>query len=161
MTAQISEQLHYKGQELALCAEPLGYYLKTVRKDFELEATSTALWRGYVGTWTIEKGHLYLVKLHGFRSTSAGSIEISLGDLFPDFPDGVFAHWYSGEARCPMGGLLEYVHGGYASTYERDLFLRFDKGRLISERIVENGLADPNASQGYQVGASTTFGGQV
>lgn len=158
MTAQFSERLHYRGEELALCSEPLGYYLKTVRKDFALEAPSTALWRGYVGTWTIENKHLYLVKLKGHKATPVGTIDIGLGDLFPDFPDGVFAHWYSGELRCPMGGLLEYVHGGYASTYEKDLFLRFEKGILISERIVDNGLADPNASQGYRVGASLTLG---
>ena len=158
MTAQVSEQLHYKGEELSLCAEPLGYYLKTVRQDFELEAPSTALWRGYVGTWTIENKHLYLVKLLGYKATPEGTVEIGLGDLFPDFPDGVFAHWYTGEMRCPMGGLLEYVHGGYASTYEKDLFLRFEKGILISERIVNNGLADPNSTQGYRVGASLTLG---
>ena len=158
MTAQFSERLHYRGEELALCSEPLGYYLKTVRKDFQLEAPSTALWRGYVGTWTIENKHLYLVKLQGYKATPAGTVEIGLGDLFADFPDGVFAHWYSGELRCPMGGLLEYVHGGYASTYEKDLFLRFEKGILISERIVDNGFADPNASQGYRLGASLTLG---
>ncbi len=158
MTAQFSEQLHYKGEELSLCSEPLGYYLKTDRQDFELEAPSTALWRGYVGTWTIENKHLYLVKLLGYKATPAGTVEIDLGDLFPDFPDGVFAHWYTGELRCPMGGLLEYVHGGYASTYEKDLFLRFEKGILISERIVDNGVADPNSTKGYRVGASLTLG---
>ncbi len=158
MTAQFSEQLHYKGEELSLCSEPLGYYLKTVRQDFELEAPSTALWRGYVGTWNIENKHLYLVKLLGYKATPAGTVEIDLGDLFPDFPDGVFAHWYTGELRCPMGGLLEYVHGGYASTYEKDLFLRFEKGILISERIVDNGVADPNSTKGYRVGASLTLG---
>ncbi len=57
-----------------------------------------------------------------------------------------------------MGGLLEYVHGGYASTYEKDLFLRFERGILISERIVDNGLADPNSTQGYRVGAYLTLG---
>ena len=158
MTAQFSERLHYRGEELALCSEPLGYYQKTVRKDFQLEAPSTALWRGYVGTWTIESQHLYLVKLLGYKATTAGSVEIGLGDLFADFPDGVFANWYPGELRCPMRGLLEYAHGGYASTNEKDLFLGFEKGILISERIVDNGLADPNASQGYRVGASLTLG---
>jgi hypothetical protein len=158
MTAQFSECLHYRGEDLSLCSEPLGHYLKTVRQDFELEAPSTALWRGYVGTWTIENKHLYLVKLQGYRATASGTVEIGLGDLFPDFPDGVFAHWYTGELRCPMGGLLDYVHGGYASIYEKDLFLRFEKGILISERIVENGLADPNSTQGYRVSASLTLG---
>ncbi len=158
MTAQISEKLIYKGEELSLCDEPLHYYLQTIEKDLKLEAPSTALWRGYVGTWTIEDGRLYLVKLKGFKESTSGTTEIELGDLFPDYPDGVFAHWYTGELRCPMGGLLEYIHGGYASRYEMDLFLKIDKGILLSDRIVNNGHAEPNAPQGYGVGAMTTFG---
>ena len=160
MTAQISEKLIYKGEELSLCDEPLHYYLQTIGKELKLQAPSTALWRGYVGTWTIEDGRLYLVKLKGFKETASGTTEIELGDIFPEYPDGVFAHWYTGELRCPMGGLLEYVHGGYASRYEMDLFLKIDKGILVSDRIVNNGHAEPDAPQGYRINAMTTFGRQ-
>lgn len=158
MTAQFSEKMIYKGEELSLCDEPLHYYLQTIGKDLKLQAPSTALWRGYVGTWTIEDERLYLVKLKGFKEAASGTAEIELGDVFPEYPDGVFAHWYTGELLCPMGGLLEYVHGGYASRYEMDLFLRIGKGILVSERIVNNGHAEPYAPQGYGVGAMTTFG---
>lgn len=158
MTAQIAETMIYKGEELSLCDEPLHYYLQTIAKDLKLEAPSTALWRGYVGTWTIEDDRLYLVKLKGYISTDSGTAEIVLGDVFPDYPDGVFAHWYTGELRCPMGGLLEYVHGGYASRYEMDLFLKIDKGVLVSDRIVNNGSAEPDSPQGYRINAMTTFG---
>ena len=55
MTAQFSERLHYSGEKLALCAESLGCNLQTVRKDFSLEAPSTALWHQgqpeSVGQW--------------------------------------------------------------------------------------------------------------
>ncbi len=158
MTAQIAEKMIYKGETLSLCDEPLHYYLQTIAKDMKLEAPSTALWRGYVGTWTIEDGRLYLIKLKGYKSSQSGTTEIELGDIFPDYPDGVFAHWYTGELRCPMGGLLEYVHGGYASRYEMDLFLKIDKGILVSDRVVNNGHAEPDAPQGYRINAMTTFG---
>ena len=158
MTAQIPEKMIYKGEELSLCDEPLHYYMQTVAKDLKLEAPSSALWRGYVGTWTIEDGRLYLVKLKGYKSSDSGALEIELGEVFPDYPDGVFAHWFTGELRCPMGGLLEYVHGSYASRYEMDLFLKLEKGVLVSERIVNNGHAEPNAPHGYRINAMTTFG---
>ena len=158
MTAQFSEKLIYKGDEIDLCEEPLRLYLESKFKDFKFQAPSTALWRGYRGTWSIEGDRLYLVKLNGYRATPAGMVKVELEDIFPDFPDGVFAHWYTGELRCPMGGLLEYVHGGYDSRYEKDMFLSMEKGQLISERIVNNGQAEPDASQGYQIGASTSFG---
>jgi len=158
MTAQIAEKLVYKGETLSLCDEPLRHYLQTIARNLRLEAPSTALWRGYVGTWTIEDGRLYLVKLEGYKLTKAGITQIELRDIFPDYPDGVFAHWCTGELRCPMGGLLEYVHGGYASRYEMDLFLKIEKGILVSDRIVNNGRAAPDAPRDYQIKAMTTFG---
>jgi len=160
MTAQITEQLIYKGEELSLCEEPLRVYLHRYAKDIKFESMSTALWRGYVGTWSIEEGRLYLIKLKGYRSTLAGLTGVGLTDVFPGFHDGVFAHWYSGELRCPMGGLLNYVHGGYASQYEMDLYLRFEKGVFKEESIIRNGYADPEAPKGYHITAMTTFGGK-
>ena len=80
MTAQIAEKMIYKGEELSLCDEPLHYYMETIGKELKLQAPSTALWRGYVGTWTIEDGRLYLMKLKGFKETGSGTTEIELGD---------------------------------------------------------------------------------
>ena len=157
MTAQMTEHLIYKGEKLSLCEEPLRNYLETIRKDFKFQAPSTALWRGYIGTWSIENGRLYLIKLRGFVSESEEREEVTLKDLFPDFPDGVFAHWYTGEMRCPKGGLIDYVHGGYASTYEQDLFINVEKGVVLSERVVENGKAEPDAPRGYHQAARYDF----
>lgn len=157
MTAQMTERLIHNGETLSLCDQPLSNYLQTIRKDFKFEAPSTALWRGYIGTWSIEDGRLYLVKLHGFVSRADEREEVELKDLFPNYPDGVFAHWYTGELRCPKGGLLNYVHGGYASTYEQDLFITVDKGVVVSERVVDNGKAEEGAPQGYRVAARYDF----
>ena len=59
--------------------------------------------------------------------------------LFPDQKE-VFADWFTGEIRIPQGDLLEYVHGGYDSTYEKDLFLDFKEGYLVSYKYVYNTL---------------------
>jgi len=155
MTAQIAEKLHYEGQHLSMCSEPLRDYFALGGLKPGFQSNCTALWRGYVGTWEILIGRLYLVELRG---TLEGGEEASVGMLFPDFPDRAFAHWYSGTIRVPQGRMLKYVHMGYASTYERDLFLDFEKGVVTSTRVRKNGVAaSDDASEGYRIGAMTTL----
>ena len=158
MTAQIPETLHHKGLELTLCDEPLGPFVKNNHLGLQFVASSSALWRGYVGTWAIEEGRLYLIKISGTAEVNDEIQDVGLVDLFPQYPNGVFAHWFSGELRCPQGGLLKYVHGGYGSVYEEDLFIDVLKGVVTGERTVRNGTAAPQAPQGYGVRAATTFG---
>jgi hypothetical protein len=138
MTAQASETLIYQGEELMMCETPLDIYL--LQKKIQFQYETTANWRGYDGTWEI-KGtdklgyRLYLVEL---SANIAYQNRVGLDYLFPEYPNGVFAHWFSGEVRCPRGKLLNYVHGGYASTYEEDLFLNFNQGVLQGTRVVKN-----------------------
>lgn len=158
MTAQATERLWYRGEELSLCAQPLSQYLETIRPDLRLQAPSTALWRGYIGTWKIESDRLYLVGFRGYPADAGDDEELSLADLFPMYPEGVFAHWYTGELRCPSGGLLKYVHGGFGSRHELDLFIKVEKGRVVGERLVRNGQAGEDAQKGYQIAAYFTPG---
>ena len=102
-------------------------------------ANCTALWRGYVGSWEIVDDRLYLV---GIKGELEGGAEASLTSVFPDFPQRVFAHWFSGTIRIPQGKRLKYVHMGYGSTYERDLLLDVDRGVLVTSRIRRNGTAE-------------------
>ena len=50
----------------------------------------------------------------------------------------VFADWFNGEIRIPQGELLQYIHMGYESIFEKDLILKFKKGVLIDERVIDN-----------------------
>lgn len=158
MTAQSSETLLLRGEKLSLCTEPLAEYLESSGNPIKFDAQWTSCWRGYGGTWTIEGNRLYLVKLKGTSRTETGWVERSLADLFPDYPDGVFAHWYTGELRCPKGKLLQYSHGGYASRYEQDLFIEMVRGEVVAERLVVNGIGEPDATEGYAIAASTSTG---
>jgi len=146
MTSQFAERLLLRGEKLSLCTEPLAPYLESGVSRITFDAETSACWRGYEGTWAIENGRLYLVKLQGGSVTNEGWVERSLADLFPEYPDGVFAHWYTGELRCSKGQLLNYVHGGYASQYEQDLFIEVVRGVVVSERLVVNGVAEPDLS---------------
>ena len=154
MTAQFSERLIYRGHEISMCANPLNLWLNSGGVDIKFGMSSTACWRGYVGTWKVINDRLYLIGISACDETGK---KLKLNDLFPGFGYKVFAHWYSGEVRCPQGKLLKYVHGGYASTYERDLFLKFTKGVMVADRLVVNGVSPGPAPEGYGVGGFTTF----
>ena len=154
MTAQVSETLLINGRPLMMCACPLDSFLATNSQRWSFAFTSTANWRGYEGTWELMNNRLYLKALEGELSTGEPA---KLETLFPGFPDGVFAHWFSGTIRCPQGKMLDYVHGGFSSKYERDLFMEFKRGVLVAERTVVNGVAEANAPEGCEVAAFTVF----
>lgn len=155
MTAQISERLRYQGADVAMCTNPLSDYFSMGGTNPRFESNCTALWRGYVGSWEIVDDRLYLTGLSG---TLEGGASATLATIFPDFPDRVFAHWYSGTIRIPQGKRLEYVHMGYGSTFERDLILDIERGVIETTRVRHNGTAESaNAPEGYQVSAMTVF----
>lgn len=155
MTAQIAERLHYQGGEVGMCTTPLCHYFTMAGITPPFESNCTALWRGYVGSWEIVDDRLYLVKLRGTLKSGA---EATLATIFPDFPDRVFAHWYSGTIRIPQGKQIEYVHMGYESVFERDVFLDIERGVIVGTRVRHNGTAESDdAPEGYGVGAMTVF----
>ena len=155
MTAQIAEKLRYQGDSLAMCTNPLGDYFAMGGIYPHFESHCTALWRGYVGSWEIVDDRLYLIDLNG---TLGDGTEASLATIFPEFPDTVFAHWYSGTIRLPQGKQIESVHMGYGSTFERDLLLDVERGVIVATRVRHNGVAkSEGAPEGYEVGAMTVF----
>ena len=155
MTAQISENLLYNGEKHSMCSEPLAMFFALGGNKPEFEFTCTALWRGYVGSWVIIDDCLYLVGLTGQLKDGT---KANLATIFPNYPDRVFAHWYSGKVRLPQGKQLEYVHMGYSSVYEKDLFLHFENGIVVKTETVENGESpNPDAPEGYGIGGMTVF----
>ena len=158
MTAQMPERLTYKGEQLSLAEEPLWAFFKLAGSKPPMAKGSSALWRGYIGSWEITNERLYLVGIDG-RLKDGSALTLDL--LFPGFSDRVFAHWYSGDMRIPRGKLLNYVHAGYASVYERDLILNIERGVVVRETVRRNGKAPKGAGpEGYRIDALTTFGGR-
>lgn len=136
MTAQFSETLHYDGQKLSLFSEPLERYFEFggIKPYWEIDRPST-LWRGYVATWEIQAGRLYLI---GLRGKLEDGTEANVATIFPGYAARVFAHWYSGELRSPQGKRLQYVHGGFLSTYESDLLITVEKGVVTKTEVRRN-----------------------
>lgn len=135
MTAQTPETLLHGEETLNMCTEPLEEYFAMSRSRPRFLATRPDLRRGYVGAWALLSKRLYLVGIEGLYPDQT---PITLDSLFPGFAERVFAHWFTGVARCPRGKRLHFVHVGYLSTYEKDLILRFERGVLIKESLLEN-----------------------
>jgi hypothetical protein len=133
MTIQAGDILSYNGKKTTIATEPLKPYLET-RSDVSFIFKSTALVRGYIGTWKIKNKKLYLVALVGFIENNE---KVDFKYLFPNKTE-VFADWFSGDIRIPEGDLLQKINIGYASVFARDRLLNFNKGILISETLKDN-----------------------
>lgn len=146
-TAQQPDVLNYKGKTYSLFSNPLEDYYEN-RKDrprFVVEpgVMSTGNWRGYVATWTVEDGVLYLVKIDAWLCRNfekANCTRVELPKLFGNkYLDGrVKADWYTGVLRVPDGKQLQYVHMGYGSVYEREIILQVEAGKIVGESIIDN-----------------------
>lgn len=155
MTAQIADALDHQGQTHKLFTNPLEFLLDGRRPAFVGE--NSALWRGYVALWEIRNDRLYLKDLHGrvcvapadggIRQAACGKHhagrcdvrDARFSDLAPLFAleDGqIPADWFSGDLCVPQGRMLDYVHMGYASRYERYLIIEIAHGAVVSSRLV-------------------------
>ncbi len=181
-TGQQGDLILIGGKEFPLLANPLEDYYTGERENERpsFPALGTSNWRGYVATWEVLDGRLYLAKVSAnklVRPPTREEIEqeynkrtglpgwtpydpkkqyplirlvlqgdksrwapYELADLFPGkVNDGrVFASWFTGELRIPVGKILRYVHMGYGSVYEQERFIEVKAGILVSERIHDN-----------------------
>lgn len=139
MTAQQMEKLIFNGKEVSVATEPLDPYLSNLKEKPKLFPPSSTCWRGYVGTWEIKNDKLYLIAFEGYtvNMVERRYWQVGMDFIFPNHKE-VFAEWFTGELRIPQGDMLEYVHGGYESTFESDLLLVFKNGHLSGQRTVDN-----------------------
>lgn len=131
MTAQFYENLLYNGEVFSMAEIPLYDYLEQ-NNIIIPDADCTACWRGYIGKWEIINDKLFLTSLNVL-----GNRNLNINSYFPGKTK-VFADWYSGEIRLPIGELLEYEHHGFGSIYEKDLFLVIENGILVKQYEVDN-----------------------
>lgn len=86
MSAQTPDVLRRRGVAREFCARPLEGYLARLprarRPRFVVR--SRACWRGYVATWAIEDGRLWLAGVEGLRDGPDGETRpASLAACFP------------------------------------------------------------------------------
>ena len=131
-TTQFPEILYLDGQKHSLFSNPLEQYYGPNHPRPPFKAPHTALWRGYVGTWEIDRGVLYLKAIRAW--TPQG--EVGLAALFPGHKGRVAATWFTGQLRVPQGKILKpYVPH---PIYEKYLMITVEKGRVVRQEIVDN-----------------------
>lgn len=133
-TAQIPDALIYQGEEHFLFSNPLESYWNKDRPRPPFQMWHTANYRGYKATWEIDGDTLYLKNL----KAKVDGKYVGMEYLFPQAKGRVPAAWFSGTLRVPQGKQLYYVHMGYESVYERELFLTIDKGKVVGKQTIDN-----------------------
>ena len=138
-TAQIPERIVYEGTEGFLFTEPLDKYFTRDNPRPEFAAPHTACWRGYVGTWEIKDNTLYLLDIKAWMRNEEGkAAPVEFERIFPGKTKPIKADWFTGTLRIPRGEPIRYVHMGYQTIYEYDVFLRIEAGKVVGRQIVDN-----------------------
>ena len=153
MTVQVPETLLYQGEESGMSDAPLSDYFAMGGFEPRFAPSTSMLWRGYIGRWEIIDARLYLIGLEG---TLEDGTEASVATIFPDFPDRVFAHWYSGTIRVPRGEILEYRFD--SGVFERDLLLDVERGVVVATRIRHNQKTETEPAAGGGIIAAPPSG---
>ncbi|MFZ4726735.1 MAG: hypothetical protein ACOYMD_14975, partial [Paludibacter sp.] len=135
-------RIFFNNSEHSLSCEPLSSYLYDNKIEKLFKVINTACYRGYYATWKIENNKIYLLNIESPLTLMKGKFEkekpiSAMEKLFPGQTE-VFAYWVNGKLKIQSGELIEYVHMGYESVYDTDIFLKFENGVLIDEKIVKN-----------------------
>ena len=131
-TTQFSDILYLNGQKHALDSLPLEQYYSPKNPRPKFRAPNTATWRGYIATWEIDRGILYLKAIRAW--TYQG--EVRLEELFPGQKGPVAATWFTGKLRVPQGKILKTAVPH--PIYERYLMITVAKGKVISQEVIDN-----------------------
>lgn len=132
-TAQMGDVLLVDGQQYSMQTEPLEPFLTNNRDRLPVSnVASTANWRGYIATWEIKEDRLLLTDIAiQMEKPGAQHLETEyrsvLSAVFPD-QSHIIADWFTGHLIVPAGKLKDYVHSGYASTFEKYLVITVRNG---------------------------------
>jgi hypothetical protein len=143
MAAQIGDKILYNGRIHSLATEPLSPYLYTNKIEKLFFEVSSAHYRGYCASWKIENKNIYLLNIESpnfIKAENADGVDepiSAMNKLFPRQTE-IFAYWVNGKIKIQWGKVLQFVNTGYESVYERDIYLTFENGVLVDEKVVDN-----------------------
>lgn len=151
-TPQEAELLIVNDEPTALLAEPLAPLLEQQRIAGNLHVAlggwcRTSNWRGYVGTWEIRDGVLYLVKL---GSACHEPKDVPLDVVIPGASSPLKASWFSGNLMIPLVKRRAGWHLG-----EEFMLMQFERVTVVNgvvterqkiERSRRGGSADASSS---------------
>ena len=50
----------------------------------------------------------------------------------------MLADWFTGVLRAPRGKLRHYIHMGLGSVFEKELYLKIEKGCVTTSQAIDN-----------------------
>lgn len=137
-TAQIPDEIDYEGNQEYLLTNPLERYFGPDHPRPRFVAPHTACWRGYIAHWAIKKGILYLTGIQAWMSeNSEKHPPVGFEHVFPGQAKPLKAAWFSGTLRIAAGPLVDYVHSGYGSRYEKEVFLTIKAGHVTDRWVID------------------------
>jgi hypothetical protein len=131
-TTQVSDILYLNGEKHSLDSLPLEQYYSPENPRPKFRWPNTATWRGYIATWEIDRGVLYLKAIRAW--TYQG--EMSLEDLFPGQKGPVAATWFTGKLKVPQGKIIKPAVPH--PIYDKYLMITVEKGKVISQELIDN-----------------------
>jgi len=131
-TTQFSDILYLNGQKHSLDSLPLEAYYGPGNPRPKFRAPNTATWRGYIATWEIDRGVLYLKAIQAW--TDQG--KVGLETMFPGHKGRVAASWFSGKLKVPQGKVLKVAVPH--PIYGKYLMITVEKGRVVNQEVMDN-----------------------
>jgi hypothetical protein len=139
-TAQYPDKIIFNGKEYSLHSNPLEiYFEKNPDKRPKGGVMSTALWRGYVATFEVRDSQLFVkdIQIEYWDTTSKKSHDTKwksvLTEVFGEQKN-IKVDWLTGLLVLPYGKIVNYVHMGYGSTYEKYFLLEINKGDYVKSK---------------------------
>ena len=92
--------LEIDGEYFAMEGQPLEAYFAMSDIPPILSPDGEGYWSGYLALWSMRGERLYLTDLQSKKEFEYEFPEFSFECLFAEFPNCVFAHWFSGQIHC-------------------------------------------------------------
>ena len=92
--------LEIDGEYFAMEGQPLEAYFALSDILPILSPDGEGYWSGYLALWSMRGERLYLTDLQSKKEFEYEFPEFSFECLFAEFPNCVFAHWFSGQIHC-------------------------------------------------------------
>lgn len=151
-TAQIAERINDKGKtkSLVVCLLERDKGTFSVLKErLPKKATSTALWRNYIGCWKFQNDSLFLdsILVPNPAEDYPGFIPAKIDDIYGArrTPSGYFADWVTDTLRVVSGDIVRYRHMGWESVWTKEEFIAVDSGLVRGRVVYWNRLVNPGA----------------
>ena len=92
--------LEIDGEYFAMEGQPLEAYFAMSDIPPILSPDGEGYWSGYLALWSMRGERLYLTDWQNKEDSVSRIYEFSFELFFSEFPNRVFAHWFSGQIYC-------------------------------------------------------------